>query len=89
MALRETGCILVTEVFELANPIPHYEFHVHSEPPSGGWMGWTPTVIGEIHVHPRHPEVALAFGELPDDHPQPDGIRVNRDAIIECFRQVM
>jgi hypothetical protein len=52
-------------------------------------MGWAPTFHRRGAIHPRHPEVALSFGELPDDHPQRDGIGANRDIIVRCFEQVM
>jgi hypothetical protein len=90
MAFRESGCVIVTEVFKLDHPVPHYQFHVHTHPPSGGSMGWTLTALaGEVHAHPRHPEVALSFAELPNDHPQREAVRENRDSIVECFQAVM
>jgi hypothetical protein len=45
MASRETGCVTLTEVFQLDDPIEHYQFHVHTDPPSGGSIGWTLTAL--------------------------------------------
>jgi hypothetical protein len=42
MVSRESGCVTVTEVFALDDPVPHVQFHVLSDPPSGGVLTGTP-----------------------------------------------
>src|SRR5918996_4727184 len=86
MASRESGCVTVTEVFALDDPVPHVQFHVLSDPPSGGILTWTTAAprfpASELYPHPRHGEVLLRFAELTSDHPQYDQVRANRDVII-------
>lgn len=93
MASRESGCVTVTDVFVIEEPTQHIQFHVHTDPPSGGTLTWsvaTPRfpALTENHAHPRHPEVALIFAELTAEHPQHDQVRANRDVIITCFQMV-
>jgi hypothetical protein len=93
MASRETGCVTVTEVVVVEQPTQHIQFHMHTDPPSGGSLIWTASghrfALGETYPHPRASEVSLAFAELADDHAQRDSVRANRDAIIGCFRAVL
>ena len=93
MASRETGCITVTEVAVVEWPTQHVQFHVHTDPPSGGSLIWTASAhrftLAETYAHPHASEVTLAFAELTPEHPQHDAVRANRDAIVSCFRAVL
>jgi hypothetical protein len=94
MADRESGCLSEGEVSRVDAPSPHFQFSVQSDPPSGGWPGWTPSLerfpsLEETYAHPRQPAVTLAFASLADDMPDHDAVRANREAIIGCFEQVL
>jgi len=94
MADRESACLSVVEASQLDAPSPQVQFCMESDPHSGGWLGWTPSLehfpsLEETHAHPRQPEITLAFASLPDDMPEHESVRSNRDAIIACFEQVL
>jgi hypothetical protein len=93
MASRESGCVTVTEVYALHDPVPHVQFYVLSDPPSGGILTWTNAAhrfpASEIYPHPRRGEVLLRFAELTTEHPQYEQVRANRDSIAACFQSVL
>lgn len=65
------------------------EFHVDSDPPSGGTLTWAMPDLDEtrweLYRQPQHPAVVLLFARRPDDAQQQAEVRANRDRIVSCF----
>src|SRR4051812_19289895 len=84
------GCVPI--VAGTLEPDGSVQFHVDTDPPSGGVLSWEmPDLDGsvwEIYHQPQHPAVLLRFARRPDDAPQQAEVRANRDRIVSCFSEL-